>query len=78
MRPRGAADPAVRSFMAYGATAPIVNNHPLLTHGGGAAGESTNWTIYRDLGWCGVILRYYDQIDLAAIIAEERTPFCGP
>ncbi|MFF0449941.1 serine hydrolase domain-containing protein [Streptomyces sp. NPDC004609] len=78
MRPRGAAVPGVRSFMAYGATAPIVNNHQLLTHGGGAAGESTNWTIYRDLNWCGVILSNYDQIDLTAIIDKERTPLCGP
>ncbi len=77
MRPRGAADPAVRSFMAYGATAPIVNNHRLLTHGGGAAGESTNWTIYRDLDWCGVILSNYDQIDLTAMINQERNPIVG-
>ncbi|MGW0660936.1 serine hydrolase domain-containing protein [Streptodolium elevatio] len=77
MRPRGAATPGVRSFMAYGATAPIVNNHRLLTHGGGAAGESTNWTIYRDLDWCGVILANYDQIDLTAIIDKERGPICG-
>lgn len=77
MRPRGAATPGGRSFMAYGATAPIVNNHLLLTHGGGAAGESTNWTIYRDLDWCGVILANYDQIDLTTIINQERTPLCG-
>lgn len=77
MRPRGAASPGVRSFMAYGATAPIVNNHRLLTHGGGAAGESTNWTIYRDADWCGVILANYDQIDLTAIIDKERAPICG-
>ncbi|MCF2532475.1 serine hydrolase domain-containing protein [Yinghuangia soli] len=78
MRPRGAATPGGRSFMAYGATAPIVDNHLLLTHGGGAAGESTNWTIYRDLDWCGVILANYDAIDLTAIIDKERTPLCGP
>ncbi|MFJ6572645.1 serine hydrolase domain-containing protein [Streptomyces sp. NPDC091292] len=78
MRPRGAAVPGVRSFMAYGATAPVVNNHQLLTHGGGAAGESTNWTIYRDLDWCGTILSNYDQIDLTAIIDRERAPLCGP
>jgi CubicO group peptidase (beta-lactamase class C family) len=76
-RPRGAVDPAVRSFVAYGAPAPIVNNHRLFTHGGGAAGESTNWTIYRDLDWCGVILSNYDQIDLAAIIDRERTLITG-
>ncbi|MBP2326976.1 CubicO group peptidase (beta-lactamase class C family) [Kibdelosporangium banguiense] len=73
-RPRGAADPAFQSFIAYGAPAPIANNHRLFTHGGGAAGESTNWTIYRDLDWCGVILSNYDQIDLAAIIDRERNP----
>jgi hypothetical protein len=67
----------MRSFMAYGATAPIVNNHRLLTHGGGAAGESTNWTIYRDLDWCGVILSNYDQIDLTAMINQERAPIVG-
>jgi len=77
MRQRGAADPAVRTFMAYGATAPIVNNHRLLTHGGGAAGESTNWTIYRDQDWCGVILSNYDQIDLTAMINQERKPIVG-
>lgn len=77
MRPRGAVDPAVRSFVAYGAPAPIVNHHRLFTHGGGAAGESTNWTIYRDLDWCGVVLSNYDQIDLQGIIDRERTLICG-
>ena len=76
-RPRGMADPAIRSFIAYGAPAPIANNHRLFTHGGGAAGESTNWTIYRDLDWCGVILSNYDQVDLAAIIDRERNPIVG-
>lgn len=78
LRPRGTTVPGVRSFMAYGATAPIVNNHRLLTHGGGAAGESTNWTIYRDLNWCGIILSNYDQVDLTTLIDRERTPLCGP
>jgi CubicO group peptidase (beta-lactamase class C family) len=76
-RPRGTADPAIRSFVAYGASAPVVNNHWLFTHGGGAAGESTNWTIYRGLDWCGVILGNYDQIDLQAIIDRERAPIVG-
>jgi hypothetical protein len=55
----------------------VVNNHWLFGHGGGAAGESTNWTIYRDLDWCGVILSNYDQIDLQAIIDRERNPIVG-
>lgn len=76
-RPRGTADPATRGFVAYGASAPVVNNHWLFTHGGGAAGESTNWTIYRGLDWCGVILSNYDQIDLQAIIDRERDPIVG-
>jgi CubicO group peptidase (beta-lactamase class C family) len=74
LRPRGTADPASRSFMAYGAPAPIVNNHRLFTHAGNAAGESTSWTIYRALDWCGVILSNYDQIDLVTIIDRERNP----
>jgi len=77
VRPRGAAVPGVRQFMAYGAPAPVVNNHWLFTHGGGAAGESTNWTVYRDLDWCGVVLSNYDQIDLNAIIDRERALICG-
>jgi CubicO group peptidase (beta-lactamase class C family) len=76
-RPRGAADPTTRGFIAYGAPTPVVNNHWLFGHGGGAAGESTNWTIYRDLDWCGVILSNYDQIDLQAIIDRERNPIVG-
>jgi len=71
-RPRGASDPAVRSFIAYGAPAPIVNDHRLFGHGGGAAGESTNWTVYRDLDWVGIILCNYDQIDIESIIGQER------
>jgi CubicO group peptidase (beta-lactamase class C family) len=76
-RPRGAADPVVRSFTAYGAPAPIHNNHLLFGHGGGAAGESTNWTIYRDLDSVGIILSNYDQIDLETIISRERDLITG-
>ncbi|NGY65209.1 beta-lactamase family protein [Lentzea sp. NEAU-D13] len=76
-RPRGNSDPNVRGFIAYGAPTPVVNNHWLFGHGGGAAGESTNWTIYRGLDWCGVILSNYDQIDLAGIIERERNPIVG-
>lgn len=76
-RPRGVADPAVRSFTAYGAPAPVHNNHLLFGHGGGAAGESANWTIYRDLDWTGVILSNYDQIDLETIISRERNLITG-
>jgi hypothetical protein len=54
----------------------VVNNHWLFGHGGGAAGESTNRTIYRDLDWCGV-LSNYDQIDLQAVIDRERNPIVG-
>ncbi|MFF6970564.1 MULTISPECIES: serine hydrolase domain-containing protein [Streptomyces] len=78
LRPRGAPIPGIRGFMSYGAPSPLVNGHRLFTHGGGAAGESTNWTLYRDLDWCGVVLANYDGIDLAAIIDQERTPLCGP
>jgi hypothetical protein len=63
--------------MSYGAPAPVVNKHRLFTHGGGAAVESTNWTIYRDLDWCGVVLGNYDQIDLEGIINQERKLICG-
>ena len=76
-RPRGAGDPAVRSFTAYGAPAPIHHNRLLFGHGGGAAGESTNWTIYRDLDWVGVILCNYDQIDLETVIGRERALVTG-
>jgi CubicO group peptidase (beta-lactamase class C family) len=76
-RPKGNSAPTFQSFVAYGAPTPVINNHWLFGHGGGAAGESTNWTIYRDLDWCGVILSNYDQIDLGAIIDRERNPIVG-
>ena len=41
-------------------------------HGGGAAGESTNWTIYRDLGWTTVLLANHDGFDPQSLIDHER------
>ncbi|SHN39436.1 CubicO group peptidase, beta-lactamase class C family [Cryptosporangium aurantiacum] len=76
-RPRGAVDPTVRSFTAYGAPAPVWNGHLLFGHGGGAAGESTNWTVYRDLDWVGIILCNYDQIDIETVINKERNLIAG-
>ncbi|GAB3440512.1 serine hydrolase domain-containing protein [Actinophytocola sediminis] len=69
----GARAAAVRgSFHAYGAPVALYDNRWLFGHGGGAAGESTNWTIYRDMDWTTVVLANHDGFDLQSLIDHER------
>ncbi|MFI0370382.1 serine hydrolase domain-containing protein [Actinomadura sp. 1N219] len=70
-KPRDDSDAATAGFAAYGPVASISGDQRLVGHGGGIAGGNTNWTIYRDSGWIGVILCNYD-LDVGSIIAEER------
>ncbi|SHG89641.1 serine hydrolase domain-containing protein [Streptoalloteichus hindustanus] len=78
----GNPDPAAQeSFMAYGVTASVFNNQRLIGHGGGIAGGSTNWTIYLDSDWTGVILSNYDYDSydaLSTIISRERHAVTDP
>jgi hypothetical protein len=54
-------------FQGYGVLNAIVNDHVVLLHGGGSPGESTNISIYPDLGWVAVIL-CNDDADLRPIL----------
>ncbi|MFI6533071.1 serine hydrolase domain-containing protein [Nonomuraea sp. NPDC050547] len=65
------------SFHAYGPIAPIFNNQRLITHGGGIAGGSTNWSVYLDTEWTAVVLCNYDLRDLQQIIEQEREAIAG-
>jgi CubicO group peptidase (beta-lactamase class C family) len=66
-------DPArTEGFHAYGPTSSIYNDQRYISHGGGIAGGSTNWSIYLDIDWVAVILCNYD-LAIEPIIAQERT-----
>ncbi|GAA1565723.1 serine hydrolase domain-containing protein [Kribbella hippodromi] len=73
----GGPPPKGHQFAAYGPISGITANQRLTSHGGGIAGGNTNWTIYRDTDWLGVILCNYD-LDIPAIIAQERATVLGP
>ncbi|WP_084955260.1 serine hydrolase domain-containing protein [Thermoactinospora rubra] len=76
-RGAGTSDPAVQeAFQAYGVTAPVVGGQRLIGHGGGIGGGNTNWSIYLDSDWVGVILCNYD-LDIQPIIARERQAVIG-
>ena len=64
-RPRG-------SFHSYGGPVALYGGRWVFSHGGGAAGESTNWTIYRDTEWTTVVLANHDGFDLQSLIDHER------
>ncbi|WP_043623732.1 serine hydrolase domain-containing protein [Nonomuraea candida] len=65
------------TFQAYGPVAPLYNNQRIITHGGGAGGISTSWSIYLDLDWTAVILSNYDLRSIEPIIALERKLITG-
>lgn len=74
-RPTAAATPAPRprgSFHSYGGPTALYGKRWVFSHGGGAAGESTNWTIYRDMDWTTVLLANHDGFDLQSLIDHER------
>jgi hypothetical protein len=50
----------VETFKAYVPIAGTTDNQRLIGHGGGIAGGNTNWSIYLDTEWVGVILANYD------------------
>ncbi|MGC7099674.1 serine hydrolase domain-containing protein [Amycolatopsis lurida] len=75
--PMGSPDPLRgESFHAYGPVAGLYRKQRVIGHGGGIAGGSTNWSIYLDRDWTGVVLCNYD-LDVEAIIAEEREAVLG-
>lgn len=43
----------------------------MIGHGGGIGGGGTNWSIYLDIDWTGIILCNYD-LDIEPIIEKER------
>jgi CubicO group peptidase (beta-lactamase class C family) len=69
----GPADPRRgEPFQAYGPIANSFNDQRIAGHGGGIAGGNTNWSIYLNTEWVGVILANYDLHDFPAIIDQER------
>jgi CubicO group peptidase (beta-lactamase class C family) len=73
LRQGGPADPRRgEAFHAYGPTASIFNDRRYISHGGGIAGGSTNWSIYLDIDWVAVVLCNYD-LQIEPIIEAERS-----
>ncbi|UBU18129.1 serine hydrolase domain-containing protein [Nonomuraea gerenzanensis] len=69
----GPADPRRgEAFHAYGPTASTYNDQRYISHGGGIAGGSTNWSIYLDLDWVAVVLCNHD-LPIEPIIEQERS-----
>ncbi len=52
--------PAQLNMVCYGPDMRIVNDRTAFSHTGGAAGETADIDIYRDLDWVAVILSNYD------------------
>lgn len=74
----GPADPRRgESFQAYGPIAAAFNAQRIVSHGGGIAGGNTNWSIYLDTEWVGVILANYDLLEFPPLIDEEREAVAG-
>ncbi|GAA2580384.1 serine hydrolase domain-containing protein [Actinomadura fulvescens] len=59
-------------FHAYGPAVSLYDGERVITHGGGAGGISTNWSVYLDLDWSATILCNYDLRSIEPIIALER------
>ncbi|MEU8364217.1 serine hydrolase domain-containing protein [Nonomuraea sp. NPDC048882] len=65
------------TFQAYGPIAPTFNGQRIITHGGGAGGISTSWSLYLDLDWTAVILSNYDLRSIEPVIDLERRLITG-
>ncbi|GAA0911819.1 serine hydrolase domain-containing protein [Nonomuraea longicatena] len=65
------------TFQAYGPVATVYNNQRIITHGGGAGGISTSWSLYLDMDWTAVVLCNYDLQNLGPIIDLERRLITG-
>ncbi|WP_329081865.1 MULTISPECIES: serine hydrolase domain-containing protein [unclassified Streptosporangium] len=65
------------TFQAYGPVAATYNNQRIVTHGGGAGGISTSWSVYLDMDWTAVILSNYDLQSIEPIIDLERRLITG-
>ncbi|MEV5896429.1 serine hydrolase domain-containing protein [Nonomuraea fuscirosea] len=65
------------TFQAYGPVAPTFNGRRIITHGGGAGGISTSWSLYLDLDWTAVILGNYDLRSIEPVIDLERRLITG-
>ncbi|MEV6867177.1 hypothetical protein AB0M44_40075 [Streptosporangium subroseum] len=59
------------ALQGYGVLTPIFNGQRIIGHGGGIGGGATNWSIYLDTDWVGVILSNYD-LQIEPIISKER------
>ncbi|RBQ19143.1 serine hydrolase [Spongiactinospora rosea] len=74
--PPGGGERPGQGFSVYGVVASLIDGRFLAGHGGGIGGGNTNWTIYRDRGWLGIILCNYD-LDVQSIISRERAAILG-
>jgi CubicO group peptidase (beta-lactamase class C family) len=60
------------SFETYGPLAMLTNGQWVLSHNGGAAGESAYLEIYPDRGWVSVVLSNYDMMTATPVAALAR------
>ncbi|WP_336215438.1 serine hydrolase domain-containing protein [Nonomuraea sp. LPB2021202275-12-8] len=67
------------SFHAYSGVLHIINGSQWVSgRGGGSGGVSTNWNVYLDADWVGVVLSNYDDLqEFTAILGREQQAIIG-
>jgi CubicO group peptidase (beta-lactamase class C family) len=78
--PRGTSGngtPLTQSFTGYTGPIKIIDGRWLFGRGGGTGGSSTNWNVYPDTGWVGVVLSNYDDIPIQEILQQEQKAITG-
>ncbi len=73
----GGVAPAHPSFEAYTMPVQIINGQWVTGRGGGTGGSTTNWNIYPDTGWVGVVLSNYDDVAIQQIGQQENQAVTG-
>ncbi|MFA1543046.1 serine hydrolase domain-containing protein [Actinomadura monticuli] len=65
------------SFTGYTGPIKIIDGQWLFGRGGGTGGSSTNWNVYPDTGWVGVVLSNYDDVPIQDILQQETRAITG-
>jgi CubicO group peptidase (beta-lactamase class C family) len=73
----GGPAPAHLSFIGYTMPVKIIDGQWLTGRGGGTGGSTTNWNIYPDTGWVGVVLSNYDDVPIQEICQQELQAITG-
>ena len=65
------------SYRGYTMPLSILGNQWLIGRGGAGGGVGSNWTIYPDTGWVGVVLGNVDDFPLVEICQQENKAITG-